>query len=229
MENKNELSDIVLEKDTGKILKTKRVLIIISIFIILFLVVILSMKLFNNPANNKTPNLILPPEPTSSVEKTQKDEELFKQVPINEENNTKKDNFENIVKNLKEKETKIKQIETQKVQKNQEVKKETTVQPVVKAIVKPKIAKTKVKTKNLLANKGVYIQVGATSKQSPNKDFLKKISAHKLNYRLLPIKIKNKKITKILIGPFKDRTTAKQNLVKIRENFNKNSFIYTIK
>ncbi len=234
MENKNELSDIVLEKDGDKILKTKRVLIIISILIILFLVVILSMKLFNNPTNTKTPNLILPPEPTSTVKKVQKDEELFKQVPIIEENNTKKDNFENIVKNLKDKESKIDKIEAKKAEKIPETKEKTTIQPVVKPVVKPKTQKQKVektvkKTKNLLAKTGIFIQVGATSKHSPDKKFLKKISNKKLSYRLLPISINGKKITKILIGPFDSRKTAKQNLPDIRKSFNKNAFIYTVK
>jgi DedD protein len=229
MEDKNELSDIVLEKDTGKILKAKRVLIIISTLIILFLIVLLSMKLFNNPAKKETQNIVLPPEPTVNVQNSKKDEELFKQVPIIEENSTKKDNFENIVKNLKEKESKIQENKTEQTQS----KTEATVQKASKVVAEKKDVKTQPKpkksSKKLIANRGIYIQVGATSKHQPNKKFLKKISAKKLEYRLLPIKINGKKITKILIGPFKNRSTAKKNLPTIRENFNKNAFIYRIK
>ncbi|MFK5881540.1 MAG: SPOR domain-containing protein [Sulfurospirillum sp.] len=228
MENKNELSDIVLEKDDGKILKAKRVLIIIAILIILFLVVILSMKLFNSPANNKTSDLVLPPEPTSNVQNIKKNEELFKQVPIIEKNTTKKDNFENIVKNLKEKETKNKQAP--------KVKNDAQIQPVVKPLtkskitkIKPSIKKSTVKTKKILTKNGTYIQVGATSKHSPNKKFLNKISSQKFHYRLLPITIKGRKITKILIGPFDNRKIAKENLAKVKKNFNKNAFIYIVK
>ena len=236
MENKNELSDIVLEKDDGKVLKAKRVLIIIAIFIIIFLAVILSMKLFNNPTDNKTPDLVLPPEPISSTKNIKKDEELFKQVPIIEKNSSKKDNFENIVKNLKEKETNTKQQES-KTPPITTAKKETQVQPVVKALKKPETAQIKQdvknkspkKDKNLIAKNGTYIQVGATSKHSPNKKFLKKIAGQKLNYRLLPITIKGKKITKILVGPFKNRSVAKQNLPKVRKHLNKHAFIYVIK
>ncbi len=237
MENKNELSDIVLEKDDGKILKAKRVLIIIAILIILFLAVILSMKLFNTADNSKTPNLVLPPAPTASVKNIQKDEELFKQVPIIEENNTKKDNFENIVKNLKNKETKVQQLETKKADKTAMDTNKTQVQPVVKPIVKAKVAQIKprkkenktTKTKKSSEKKGTYIQVGATSKHSPDKTFLKKISAQKLDYRLLPITIKGKKITKILVGPFNSRKIAKENLSKVKRHLNKNAFIYIVR
>jgi len=38
-----------------------------------------------------------------------------------------------------------------------------------------------------------------------------------------------KKVTKILIGPFKDRAEAKSNLAKIRKEINKNAFIYKVK
>ena len=233
MEDNNKLSDIVLEKDDGKILKTKRVLIIVAILIILFLVVILSMKLFNSPSNNKTTNLVLPPEPISSMQKTKKDEELFKQVPIIEENKTKKDNFENIVKNLKAKETRIAQKETQNSSK---VKTKTSMQPVVKEIVKSKKktlekrkekkVKQKVKT---TASKGIYIQIGATTKHSPNKNFLKKIANQKLKYKLLPVVVKGKKVMKILVGPFETRAIAKQNLPKVKKYLNKNAFIYSVR
>ncbi len=232
MENKNELSDIVLEKDGDKILKVKRVLIIIAVLIIIFLAVLLSMKLLNKPKENATPNLILPPEPTTTVQKTKKDEELFKQVPIVEEKQGKKDDFEKIVKNLKEKETKIDKIEKTKTDAKIETKSETTVQPVVKAIKKtePKAMKTVKKVAHSLkATNGIYIQVGATSKFSPDKKFLEKIKKQKLNYRLLGIKINGKKITKILVGPFKSRAQAKANLANVRKELNKHAFIYSVK
>ncbi len=237
MDNKNELSDIVLEKSDEKILKAKRVLIIISILIIVFLIVLLSMKLLNRSDNEKTPNLILPPEPTTAVKEADKDSELFKQVPIIKENTVKKDNINNIVKNLKDKAAKENTVVTSKekntvvkVPKKEEIK--TVVKPIVQHIAKktkPVVKKTKIKHANTKITKGIYVQVGATSKLTPSKKFLKKIKSEKFSYKLLPINIKGKKITKILVGPFKNRQSAKQNLVKIKKSLNKHAFIYMMK
>jgi DedD protein len=233
MEDKNELSDIVLEKTGNKTLKAKRILIIIAILIIIFLAVILSMKLINRPNQNTQPKLILPPEPTTSVQKIKKDEQLFKQVPIIEENSTKQDSFENMVKSLKEKEIKKARITQAPEPKTQKQTVQTIVAPkVIQTVVKPIRKTAKKKVANIVSKKattGVYVQVGATSKYSPDKKFLKSISDKKYNYRLLPIVINGKKITKILIGPFKTNKLARENLGKIKSSINKNAFIYRVK
>lgn len=237
MDNKNELSDIVLEKSDEKMLKVKRILIIISILIIIFLIVLLSMKLLNRSDDEKTPNLILPPEPTSSVTKASKDEELFKQVPIIKEKVVKKENIKNIVKKIKNKVEKEKKVQTTKSQKKvvavpQQKEVKSVVKPIIKQAIKkskPPVKKTIKKVVSTKTTKGVYIQVGATSKLIPSKKFLKKISIEKFSYKLLPIKIRGKKITKILVGPFKNRSDAKQNLVKVRKTLNKHAFIYMMK
>ena len=230
MDNKNELSDIVLEKSDEKMLKAKRVLIIISILVIVFLIVLLSMKLLNRSDDNKTPNLILPPEPTTAVKEVDKNDELFKQVPIIKENIVKKDNIDNIVKNLKDKAIKENKTETSKNKKKiVQTHKKEEVKTVVKPIVQHVVKKTNTKHANTKASKGVYIQVGATSKLTPSKKFLKKISSEKFSYKLLPINVKGKKITKILVGPFKNRNSAKENLVKVRKSLNSHAFIYIMK
>lgn len=240
MDNKNELSDIVLEKSDEKTVKAKRVLIIISMLIIVFLIVLLSMKLLNRSDNEKTPNLILPPEPTVAPKEADKDSELFKQVPIIKEKGTKKDNINKIVKNLKNKATGENTIQNNVVtpkEQNEAVKTskeevKTVVKPIVQHVVKktkPVAKKVKRVAKTKRTAKGIYIQVGATSKLTPSKNFLKKISKEKFSYKLLPINIKGKKITKILVGPFKSRSLAKQNLVKVKKSLNKNAFIYVAK
>ncbi len=235
MDNENELSDIVLEKSDEKMLKAKRVLIIISILIIVFLIVLLSMKLLNRSDDSATPNLVLPPEPTSIAKDTQKNEELFKQVPIIKENIAKKDNIDKIVNNLKNKAVNENEANTSKnkvtqVLKNEEVK--TVVKPIaqlVKKKIKPVVKKIKRKLVSTKAAKGVYIQVGATSKLTPSKKFLKKITGLKFSYKLLSINVKGKKITKILVGPFKNRDLARKNLAKVKKTLNKNAFLYIMK
>ncbi|NOX14848.1 MAG: SPOR domain-containing protein [Epsilonproteobacteria bacterium] len=231
MEDKNELSDIVLEKGTSKTLKAKRILIIAAILIIIFLAVILSMKFINKTQTVQEPKIVLPPQPISTVQKATKDEQLFKQVPIIEEKTTKKDSFENMVKSLKEKEiqkTKILQAKTK-----QEVKKGVVIAPkIIQNVVKPLVKTTKKEIKKVVpkgTTKGIYVQVGATSRYAPNKKYLKKITDKKYSYALLPITIKGKKITKILIGPFKSNKLAKKNMINIKKDINKNAFIYRVK
>ncbi|MDX1809403.1 MAG: SPOR domain-containing protein [Sulfurospirillaceae bacterium] len=241
MDDKNELSDIVLEKDNGKVLKAKRILIIIALLIIVFLGVLVTMKLINKPTQNTaTEKMILPPEPKSVTDSKAKDEELFKQVPIIEENKTNKDNFDNIVKNLKEKEMQKSQIsdqnQTKPVQTQSQTIQEKPVAPVVeplkkeaKKILKPKIEQKTQKTTPTAKNKGLFVQVGAIYRGTPSKKFLKLITDKHYNYFLYKTKVNNKSVTKVLIGPFKTTKEAKAGLIEIKKSINKNAFLYRVK
>jgi DedD protein len=233
MEEKNELSDIILEKNSNKSMRAKRILIIVALLIVLFLIVLVVMKVVNKPTerNNNT-KLILPPNTTEKVvEYGNKDDELFKQIPITQDED-KKESFEKMVKSLKAKEMKKQEIvqpkakkviSAQKVQKNLE---KVATKKIEKAIP-IKIKTTKVD--GTVAIKGVYIQVGATSRLTPDKKFLAKLAAENHEYRLLPIDIKGTKVTKILIGPYKTNTEAKAKLADIKTNINKDAFIYRVK
>lgn len=242
MEDKNELSDIVLEKDDNKALKTKRILIIVALMILLFLLVLVITKAIQAPDNNtQNPKVILPPTPSIKTVETKKDEQLFKQVPIIEEENDKKESFEEMVKSLKEKEIQkekeIVQKETPKVEPKvvKQVEKTTPAPKVKKVVAKeqpkavPSTPKTTQQTESTVATTGVYIQVGATSRLSPNKKFLNTITSRNYKYRLLPITVKDKKVTKILIGPYTNSTAAKEVMADIKANINKDAFIYRVK
>ena len=246
MEDRNELSDIVLEKEDNKVLKIKRILIIAALLILIFLVALVVMKVINKPTEqNSTSKLILPPEPTTSTDtQAPKEDNLFKQVPITQES-TKKESFEDMVKSLKEKEVKkqaintnvnktpAKEIITQNLKKTTP-KKITTIIETQKAVLKQVKIKTKVKSitsnnNGISATKGIYIQVGATSRLTPDKKFLKKITSKNYAYRLLKIQIKDKKVTKILIGPYTNTSSAKNVINDIKTNINKDAFIYRVK
>ncbi len=233
MENKNELSDIVLEKDNSKTLKFKRILIIIALLIIVFLGVLVTMKLVNKSTRNTTSKLILPPEPKIQP----KDESLFKQVPIVEENTSKKNNFEKVVKNLKEKEIQKAKATEQNTTtppivtpKMEEKPISTVVAPLKKVLVKKvKRVARKVTLKATKTHKGIFVQVGAVAKTSPNQKFLRLITSRKYAYRLYKTSVNGKKVTKVLIGPFKNNQDAKNNLAAVKKSINKNAFIYRIK
>jgi DedD protein len=241
MEDKNELSDIVLEKDDNKALKTKRILVITALLILVFLLVLVVMKLINKPdSNEEQSKLLLPPEPALTQETTKKDDQLFKQVPIIQEDEAdKKESFEEMVKNLKEKEIQKGKVpsssSTTTQPKKEEVKApEKPKSPQIKEVKKPK-ATTPTKKEvskepsSTTAKNGIYIQVGATSKYTPSKKFLATIKSKNYTYRLLPITINGKKVTKILVGPFANTSSAKKSLEDVKKQINKDAFIYRVK
>jgi len=239
MEEKNELSDIVLEKDDNKSMKAKRILIIVALLIVLFLVVLVVMKVVNKPTQQQNSNtkLILPPNPIQKTVEPKKEDELFKQVPIVEEED-KKESFEEMVKSLKAKEIQKQENLQPKIEETTKVLKTIKTQKKPKVATPPKKTKPITKTKktkpttkstNGLATTGVYVQVGATSRLTPDKKFLAKLSSKSYEYRLLPIDVKGTKVTKILVGPYANSTAARAVLADIKSNINKDAFIYRVK
>ena len=245
MENRDDLSDIILEKDKNGPMKAKRILIIVALLIVILLVVLVMMKVINKSSNQDSDQeLVLPPTPIVNTSKSpQSDDELFKQVPITKDDG-KKESFEEMVKNLKAKEAKkekdikplVEKITSVKVPKIRDLEKENTkkkknidkVKKIVKKVPK-KIVDTVKKVAKNSSLKGVYVQVGATSRLKPSKKFLNKLTSKNYSYKLLPMDIKGTKVTKILIGPFLNIKTARQKLINIKSTINKNAFIYKVK
>jgi DedD protein len=243
MEDKNELSDIVLEKDDNKAVKTKRILVIVALLILVFLLVLVVMRVINKPeATNTQSKLVLPPEPVVKEVDTKNDDQLFKQVPIIEEEASKKESFEEMVRSLKEKEinkqttipeetqTQVKETVKEELPKvTQKAPVEQIVQPAVEKKAAEIVPQPKVQVKSTEATSGIYVQVGATSKLTPSKKFLDTIASQNYEYKLLPITVKDTKVTKILIGPFANTEDAKKALANIKTSINKDAFIYRVK
>jgi len=240
MENRNELSDIVLEKGDTKTLKMKRILILVAFLILVFLVALASMKVANKDEGKDTSKLILPPEPTQETQ-IPKDDQLFKQVPIIEEN-PKKESFEDMIKTLKEKEAQ-KQEEAKGTEAKPKESAITSATPPVKETlpkVKEETKKEATKTQPLLrsteisdtpsgsANAGIYVQVGAVA-TTPDAKQLSDIKSKGFEYKLYPTVVNGNKVTKILIGPYAKSSDAESALVLIRSSVNKNAFIYRVK
>lgn len=241
MENRNELSDIVLEKGDNKTLKIKRILILVAFLILVFLVALASMKVANNDQNKETFKLILPPEPTQETQ-IPKDDQLFKQVPIIEEN-PKKESFEDMIKTLKEKEA----------QKQEETKSAVTETPVTqptstketpvstpaktKEATKPQqmLRSTEVETPSTVPSKGsltvvpgTYVQIGAVA-TAPSAKQLADIKAKGFECKPYTTVVNGNKVVKLLIGPYANSAEAESALSQIRANVNKNAFIYRVK
>ncbi|NPA73676.1 MAG: SPOR domain-containing protein [Epsilonproteobacteria bacterium] len=236
MEEKHELSDIMLDKNTGRTSKMKKILLLSIVLIILFLLILAGMKLINKPKVKKNNfNIILPPEPATKVEKPIVKDELFKQVPIIEENNdTEKNNFDAMVKKIKEKEKeKVDKFATHKAKQDEKIAKvkakTKNIQKKIKKHTKiPKKIKT-TKPKKQKIKKSVYIQVGITFKGKPDKKYLEKITKAGYKYTLYPVKISGRTATKVLIGPYINKKAARNSINKIKQKINKAAFIYVIK
>ncbi|NCD11153.1 MAG: SPOR domain-containing protein [Epsilonproteobacteria bacterium] len=242
MENRNELSDIVLEKGDNKTLKIKRILILVAFLILVFLVALASMKVANNDQNKETSKLILPPEPTQETQ-IPKDDQLFKQVPIIEEN-PKKESFEDMIKTLKEKEaqkqeeTKSASTETPVTQPTTSTKETPVSTPAkTKETTKPQqmLRSTEVETPSTAPSKGsltvvpgTYVQIGAIA-TAPSAKQLADIKAKGFECKPYTTVVNGNKVVKLLIGPYANSTEATSALGQIRENVNKNAFIYRVK
>jgi len=253
MENRNELSDIVLEKGDTKTLKMKRILILVAFLILVFLIALASMKLMNKDQSKDTSKLILPPEP-SQENQIPKDDQLFKQVPIIEENTAKKESFEDMIKTLKEKEAqKQEESKTADGQKEattvtppnvQESKLPATASAKAKEEPKKELQKPAAASKPATtapstpatssssgganAQAGIYVQVGAVA-TAPEQRVLNDIKSKGFEYRVYPTVVNGNHVTKILIGPYANSADAENALVLIRSSINKNAFIYRVK
>lgn len=241
MENsRNELSDIVLEKGDHKTVKVKRILILAAFLILVFLVALASMKMMNKDNGKDTSKLILPPEPTQETQ-LPKDDQLFKQVPIIEEN-PKKESFEDMIKTLKEKEV-AKQEEAKGKEPVATTKADTTKADTTKIVdTKPKEATPPVAPKKEVAKPketttpttsgstgaGIYVQVGAVA-TAPEQRVLNDIKSKGFEYKIYPTVVNGNNVNKILIGPYANSADAENALANIRSSVNKNAFIYRIK
>ncbi|MDD3323735.1 MAG: SPOR domain-containing protein [Sulfurospirillaceae bacterium] len=241
MEERNELSDIVLERQDGKSQKARRMLVIAALLIVVFLVALLAMKMVNKPVEKDNSKLILPPEPVTKEVAVAKEEQLFKQVPIVEEN-PKKDSFEDMIKTLKEKEMQKQEseksptedikkevVEPKKVVETKATAEEPVTQPAKKVVEEPKKETPKPKTSTAIKSGSIYVQVGATSKSTPDVKFLDSLKKNGFDVKLQPVEINNQKLTKILVGPYSTEAEANTALAKARASINKNAFIYRIK
>lgn len=250
MENRNELSDIVLEKGDNKTVKMKRILILVAFLILVFLVALASMKVANKDQGKDTSKLILPPEPTQETQ-IPKDDQLFKQVPIIEEN-PKKESFEDMIKTLKDKEA-----QKQEDAKGSDVKtKETTtttptattpVKETAPAKVKEEPKKEAAKPQQMLRSTevapsttpstssgsgtvapGIYVQVGAVA-TAPDAKQLSDIKSKGFDCKTYATVVNGNKVVKLLIGPYATSAEAENALSLIRSSVNKNAFIYRVK
>jgi len=206
----------------------RKVLIYAAIGFLIFVIAIIAVALYQNKSS-KEENAILPPQ-------VNEQNQLFKEVPIekseseNEKVNKETNNSINLIKPETKQNSQKTALEKNvtSMPKNTAVslespKKKTEIKQKPKKHQQKKVFKTK-----------YYIQVAALLKNSkPNKKFLNLISKYGYKYSFYTVNIKKGnekiKVTKVLVGPFKNRKEALNNLLKIKKYITSNAFIFKVK
>ncbi len=250
MEGKSEYSDILLEKETdNKASKFKKFILLVGVLVLVFLVVLISMKAINKTPQDDEEAIAkeMGLKPSKRITKPE-DDPLFKQVPIIQED-SKNEGFEEMVRKLKEKEKK--RIKEEKVKPKEEKpikiikaipeeekiiilpKKVDTPKPVKPKKVKVKkkpVKKAKAKTrKKVHKNYNTYIQVLASSKLNSDASYIRMIKSKGYSYRLYKTRVKGTMYLKVLVGPYRSRAEANHALPKVKRDLNPNAFIFKTK
>ncbi|OYZ62009.1 MAG: hypothetical protein B7Y17_04575 [Sulfuricurvum sp. 24-42-5] len=166
MEEKNELNDIILNKSSSNT-GSKKLLLAIATFTLILIIVLVIMNSLKNDEVQKSPQAILPPEPTAPTEII--NDPLFEPVEIIQEGNETAQG----TSDLNQVAQKIKEESLQNVP----VAQNTVIEPVAASIpaVKSNIQAAPVATKPTPAPKPVKIQPTVTAEKVQGKPVIKQV------------------------------------------------------
>jgi DedD protein len=219
MEDKNELSDIVLNKGASNNSNKKIILAIATLGVVLIVVVML-MNSINSKGTSNLPQAVIPPEPKAQQNSDMEleKEPLFEEVEVIQDTETTDQDLDQIAKKLKAQSS-----DEEEVVESVQTKPKVAAKPVVKMKEKPVIKKTvkKISLPKTTQAGGYFIQVGSFSKYTPNKKFLNSITS--LGYKYKYHKVNN--INKVLVGPFKSRTEANRAKKVLRAKVEPGAFL----
>lgn len=171
---------------------------------------------------------------TKKTEIIEKPKTIKKPIPVKKEEKTEEVLKETVT--ITKEYTQIPQQDKKPVKITEEKKPEKIKKPIVietpKPVVAPKkeiIVPKKIKTPVItptppkpVSTTTYYIQVGSFSKD-PSARFLSVIKNSGFNYKIT--KASTKGIKKLLIGPYKSRTSANTALIQVRDRINKSAFV----
>ncbi len=234
MEDKNQLSDLMLDKKNSSSKNNKKMLLAIATLGVILIVVVLLMNSLNSDTKNNLPQNPLPPKPVvaKTQPKTELEEPMFEDAEVIDEGTLKDDSAEkqkldNIAKKLKaqstQETTQTPNIQTETPSQQKEIQKTQPKQTITK-----KTHKKSQPTKKQALTGRYYVQVGSFSKSSPDKKFLYAIKKAGLHYRFYKTTVHKRPITKLLIGPYTNKTAAKRALKHIKRTLQKGAFIIKI-
>ncbi|MDA7817668.1 SPOR domain-containing protein [Sulfurimonas sp.] len=210
MEEKNELNDIILNKG-GSSAGSKKIVLAVATLGVILIIVVMLMNTLTSKGTDNLPQAILPPKPTSNPLQTPVEEPLFEEVEVVQESDDD-DSLDKIAQKLKEESTKS----------AEEV--EVIVKEIPEAVT-PTPKKVTAPVKKVALSGDYYIQVGSFSKYAPNKKFLDTIIKQGYEYKYHEVNVNSKKMTKVLVGPFKTEKKAREALVAIRTFLEAGAFL----
>lgn len=207
MEERNELSDILLvDNEMGnKPQKRKKLLIIIALLVLLFVFVLIIMKAINRPNG---PVSVVDDDLLPVVTNIDKTANMIDETTETEINST--------LPTLSE----IEEVNEANDSNDVAIVNEPSITTPVGS--KPKQSTTKIAS----VSKGkYYIQIGSFSKGAPSKDFLQKVEQKNYNLSQEEAISNSKKIIKVFIGPYNTEKEARDVLPKIKQDIAKDAFL----
>jgi DedD protein len=236
MEEKNELNDIILNKNSSSAGNKKIILAAATLGIILIVVIMLMNSLTSSKTDN-LPQAALPPEPQKEII-AGANEPLFEEVNVVREAPQENGSLDKIAQKLKEESIK----ESAQVAPAPQVQssKTTTTEPkkieTSKAIATRETPKESPKTApvspTVTASSptagGHYIQVGSFEKHQPDDKFLNSILKLGYKYKFHEVKANGRTVSKVLVGPFPSQEEARKALVNVRSSVEPGAFLTKI-
>lgn len=237
MEEKNELNDIILNRNNGNA-GMKKVMLAVAALAVLLIIVVVIMSSLNSGGTANLPQAIEPPK-NVQVSPNIDDDPLFEPMVI-EETPTQEDSLDNVAKKIKEQSQKeedalspdfitgpdeILQEEPTEVvvpAKYEKPVKEVSKKVTPKKVIEKPVAK---KVEKKIAVKGnYYVQVGSFGRFAPDDKFLQKITSNGFTYSLHKIN----GMTKVLVGPYGTDKEARKDLRVIRSKIEPGAFLSRI-
>jgi len=215
MEETNELSDIVLNKNNTSGSNKKIILAVATLGVVLIIVIML-MNSMNSGSTDNLPQVVLPPKPQKEVaqQETTQDEPLFEEVEVMQDDTSDDADLDKIAQKLKKESQQV-----EKIEKNVEAIEEVATTPKAPAVQKKRVHK--VATKKATTSIKYYIQVGSFSKYEPNKKFLNSIKRLGYGYKYHKVGSLNK----VLVGPFTTREEANRAKKRLRAKVEPGAFL----
>lgn len=223
MEERNELSDIMLENASdNKSQNIKRILVIVALLILLFIFIIAIMKILNK---KEEPNSII------------NDDELISLINQDTSLKTQDNNFSNVkVENIEVVENEVLVEQVSEIPKIVDIQNQTrevkTKQQASELKKQNTTTKNTVKTNDTVntATNGIYyIQVASILNGKPNKAFLSKVTKNNYGYIEYETMVNSKNYTKVLIGPYASENEARKAMFKVKNDIVQDAFLYKMR
>jgi len=209
-QQQENLEDIIINSNKGS--NFKKLLLVAAVLLLVLIIIILVTKSLIQPEEKQNTRVILPPEPI--VEQAKKEEPLFEDIPIENENRDTK--IDEVIGKIKKETIEVKNKEDSKPKYQKSL--DTTKLKTVKQ-------SSKDESRENIDEDVYYIQVGAFFSYPPDKKFLNTLNKEKLSYLIVKAEKNGKTYEKVMVGPYPSKEKAKEVLPIIRKRINQNAYI----